>query len=92
MDKIYINTDFYARFVVNEDVSGDTVTIEYTKPDLSGASGVLPTSVDENIIRYNVPRAQNSATGTWKIQAKVVRSGLVYYTQTIFVVIHERFS
>lgn len=92
MDRIYINSDFYVRFVVDQDVSADTITIEYTKPSGVVTTGLSPTSVVENIIRYDVPRAQNTLIGTWKIQAKVVRSGKVYFTKTIFVPIHERFT
>lgn len=92
MDKIYINADFYAKWVVDEDVSADTITIEYTKPNGAVTAGVAPTSVTENVIRYDVPKAQNTLSGTWKLQAKVVRGGLTYFTQTIFIVIHERFT
>ena len=92
MDKIYINSDFYAKWVVDEDVSADTITIEYTKPNGAVTTGLAPTSVVENVIRYDVPRAQNTQAGTWKLQAKVIKSGLLYFTQTIFIVIHERFT
>lgn len=91
-NKIYVNSDFYVRFVVNDDVSSDTVTVEYTNPSGSIVRGLSPTSVSENIVQYNVPKANNTVVGTWKFQCKVVSGGSTSYTDTIFVVVHERFT
>lgn len=90
MEKIYVNSDFFVRFVVDDDVSDSMVTVEYVRPN--GTAGSGSAVVSGNTIQCNVARVQNTQVGTWKFQAKVVRSGLTYYTQTITVVIHERFT
>lgn len=84
MSKIYVNTDFYVRFIVNEDIEASSVTVEYTKPDGTIVTG-LPVTKDGNTIQYNVSRATNTQTGNWKFRARVVTGGLVSYTQTIVV-------
>lgn len=92
MDKIYVNTDFYVIFNVNEDVSSDTITIERTSPSGVVTTGLSTTSVTSSYIRYDLPRSVNTAVGVWKFQARIVRSGKLYFTKTISIAIHARFT
>ncbi len=89
--KIYVNKDFYVRFVTNEDVSSDAITIKYENGN-GTVRGIAPTSVILNIVTYVVPKANNTVTGKWSFQATVVQGGLEYDLETIYVVIHEEFN
>lgn len=91
-NKIYVGADFFAAWIVNDDLTGATITIEYVTPSGTTAVGRTPSSVEGNRIQYNVNRSLNTVAGVWKFQANVIQNGKVAYTETIFIQVSERWT
>lgn len=79
MGKFEKDDDFYVRFVFKEDVCKCNITIQYKNKN-GITSGLTPTSVNGNIVQYNVPYSDNNVTGRWQFKAHLIKNGKRYKT------------